>query len=275
MRTSDTHHRFGLERLEQRRLMAAGPSISVGDVVVMEGNSGAQNAVVTVSLSAASSKSVSVSFRTEDGTASAGSDYRAVAGKLMFAPGEWTKTIAVPVVGDRVAESDESFHVRLSAPSNGKIGRSPGVVTVRDNEPRMRISDVSLAEGVCRCHGPTPFNFTVSLSAAYDQAVTVNYATADGTATVADRDYDPAFGTLTFAPGETSKTITISGWGDSRIESDEQFFVNLSAPSSNTLIIDGQGIGTILEDDGEDEDPCTYVCCHPDGCGNDGGGITP
>jgi len=273
MRTSDTHHRFGLERLEQRRLMAAGPSISVGDAVVTEGNSGAQNAVVTVSLSAASSKSVSVSFRTEDGTASAGSDYQAVAGKLTFAPGERTKTVAVPVFGDRAAERDESFNVRLSAASNGRIAKSKGFVTVRDDEPRITISDVSEFEGAS---GSTPFTFTISLSAVYDEIVTVDYATGDGTATLADGDYEAMGGTLVFAAGERTKTITVWGQGDATPESREEFFVNLTAASANVLLVDSQGVGTIVDDDGgTDDETCLYVCCHPDGCGNDGSGITP
>ena len=99
--------------------------------------------------------------------------------------------------------------------------------------------------------------FTVSLSAAYDQAVTVNYATLDGAVT-ADQSYltvamrartiVATSGTLTFAPGETTKTITVEIIGDPYSELNEMFVVNLSGASANALIIDHQGFGTIMDD---------------------------
>ncbi len=88
------------------------------------------------------------------------------------------------------------------------------------NAPSIFISDVTKLEGN---RGKTLFVFTVSLSAAYDQPVTVNYATTDGTATAADHDYQAQSGTLTFALGQTSKTITIVVFGDGTYELDETF----------------------------------------------------
>src|SRR5262249_10890418 len=97
-------------------------------------------------------------------------------------------------------------------------------------------------------NGTTLFVFTVSLSLAYDMPVTVSYATADGTATVADNDYQAQSGTLTFDPGETTKTIAIVVYGDRKKEPNETFFLNLSG-AVNATILDGQGLGTILNDD--------------------------
>jgi hypothetical protein len=94
----------------------------------------------------------------------------------------------------------------------------------------------------------TTFTFTVSLSAAYDQAVTVNYSTANGTAT-AGSDYQAKSGSVTFAPGETIKTITIVVNGDRSKEANETFFVDLFGPSSNAFINTSRGIGTIFNDD--------------------------
>ena len=90
--------------------------------------------------------------------------------------------------------------------------------------------------------------FTVTLSAASDAPVTVTYATADGTATVAGGDYQAATGTLTFAPGQTSKTITVLVNGDRLAEADEYFFVNLTG-ATNAGIANGSGFGTILDDE--------------------------
>jgi Calx-beta domain len=90
--------------------------------------------------------------------------------------------------------------------------------------------------------------FTVTLSVAYDQPVTVNLATADGTAKVSDNDYAATSGTLTFAPGQT-KTITVQGKGDKKKEPDEYFYLLLSDPSSDALISNGSALGWILNDD--------------------------
>jgi len=87
------------------------------------------------------------------------------------------------------------------------------------------------------------------LIAAYDQPVTMSYRTTDGTATTSDNDYVAQTGTLTFAPGETTKTITIEVKGDSKKEADETFYLDLFGNSSNSLFTKSRGIGTILNDD--------------------------
>jgi hypothetical protein len=89
----------------------------------------------------------------------------------------------------------------------------------------------------------------VTLSAAYDQAVTMSYRTVDGTAKTSDADYIANTGTLTFAPGETTKTITIKVVGDRRNEGNEVLYLDLFGNSSNSLFTKNRGIGTILNDD--------------------------
>jgi hypothetical protein len=113
------------------------------------------------------------------------------------------------------------------------------------NAATLRINDVSKAEGNA---GTTAFTFTVTLSPASTGPVTVNYATANGTA-LAGSDYTAANGTLTFAPGQTSQTVTVNVTGNTTVEPNETFVVNLSGASGAT-IADGQGVGTILNDDG-------------------------
>jgi hypothetical protein len=95
----------------------------------------------------------------------------------------------------------------------------------------------------------TLFTFTVTLSAAYDQAVTVSFRTVDGTAKTSDNDYVAKIGTLSFNPGETTKTITIVINGDSKKESDETFYIDLFDNSGNSLFTKNRGVGTILNDD--------------------------
>src|SRR5262245_20098051 len=87
--------------------------------------------------------------------------------------------------------------------------------------------------------GTTAFNFTVSLSAAQAAPVTVDFATADGTATQPS-DYASNSGTLTFAPGETSKTVPVQVNGDTAVEPNETFNVNLSNATGNATIQNGR-----------------------------------
>jgi chitinase len=111
--------------------------------------------------------------------------------------------------------------------------------------PAIAISDATLVEGHS---GRTALVFTVSLSEASSKPVSVKYATANGTARTGDGDYVGKAGTLKFAPGETTRTITVLVNGDRRWELDEHFFVNLSA-ARNATVADAQAVGTILSDD--------------------------
>ena len=224
----------------------AQPTISIGDVTVTEGNSGTVNANFQVSLSSASGQTVSVGYSTADGTATAGSDYVAVGGSLVFTPGQVTKTVAVPVNGDTLDEIDETFTVNLADAVNAAIADGTGVGTITDDDapPAVSVGNATVTEGDT---GTINANFTVSLSAASGKTITIDYATADGTAT-APADYVAGSGTLTFTPGQTTKTVTVLVNGDLLDEANETFFVNLSNPS-NVTIADGQGVGTITDND--------------------------
>ena len=158
-----------------------------------------------------------------------------------------TGTITVPVLGDRLPEPDETFFVSLSGATNATIADGQGVGPIVDNEPRIRISDFTKAEG--RRGKTTIFTFTVTLSVPYDQPVTMSFSTLNGTATTGDNDYVATSGTLTFKPGETTKTLTIEVKGDAKKEANETFYLDLFGNSLNTLFTKSRGIGTILNDD--------------------------
>lgn len=131
-------------------------------------------------------------------------------------------------------------HFKLSGVALGDVPTGPPAPPT----PSLSIGDVSLAEGN---EGTTDAVFTVALSEATTQPVTVAYATGGGTAQ-APSDYTPTSGTLTFAPGERTKTVRVAVLGDTVPEADESFIVNLSAPT-NATIERGQGVGTIRNDD--------------------------
>ncbi|MBN9119030.1 MAG: carboxypeptidase regulatory-like domain-containing protein [Planctomycetes bacterium] len=224
------------------------PTVAIGGVSRAEGNSGTTNFNFPVTLSGPSDQTVTVGYQTADGTATtADNDYTAASGTLTFAPGETAKTVTVQVTGDVGAESAETFTVALLNPAGASFGvnQATGTIQNDDSQVTLKIADVGLSEGNS---GTTAFDFAVTLSQASSQTVTVGWATADGTATTADGDYTAASGTLTFAPGETAKTVTVQVAGDTTSEGDETFAVNLSNPS-NASVTDGQGTGTVLDDD--------------------------
>ena len=119
-----------------------------------------------------------------------------------------------------------------------------GTILDDDPSPSLRVSDVTVTEGNT---GTTNATFVVSLSAKSGRSVTVGYATADGGA-IAGSDYVAATGLLTFAPGETSKSVNVAVKGDKVKESIETFFLNLTNPLNATLA-DAQGVGTIKDND--------------------------
>lgn len=223
------------------------PRVSITDVARGEGNTGQTPFAFTVTLSTAYDLPVTVDFSTADGSATVGTDYQAQSGTLTFARGETSKTVTLLVIGDRLPEPDKTFFVNLGNLNYGSIADGQGRGTILDDEPRISIGGVTKAEG--RKNQTTLLTFTVTLSAAYDQPVTMSYTTADGTATSGDGDYIARTGTLTFNPGETTKTITIEVKGDSKREANEVFYLDLFGLSGNALFTKNRGLGTILNDD--------------------------
>ncbi|MFL5679673.1 MAG: beta strand repeat-containing protein [Chloroflexota bacterium] len=224
----------------------AAPTVSIGDATVAEGNAGSVPLTVTVSLSAASGKAISVDYATADSTAVHPADYTAASGTVTFVPGETSHTITVSVLGDTLDEVNETFTIGLSNPSNATVADGSGLATITDDDPAVTVSvdDVAVAEGDT---GTTAARFTVSLSAASGKTVTVDYATADGTAS-SPGDYTAGSGTLTFAPGVTSQHVDVDVVGDTVFEADETFRLALSNPA-NASLADASGTAAIQNDD--------------------------
>lgn len=226
---------------------AALPAISVSDVSFIEQNTGETAVSFTVKLSRASTEKITLRYGTSSRTATAPADYTAVPGTtLTFAPGETSKTVAVMVKGDLIDETDETFRLLLSSPTGAVIADNEGVCTIIDNDatPALKVNSTVVAE----TNSATVANFTVSLSKPSGLGVTVNYQTANGTA-VARADYTAhALTTLTFLPGETSKTISVTVAGDTRDEAVENFRLVLSSPT-NATIAAGTGVCTITDND--------------------------
>ena len=220
------------------------PNISIADMTTP--NETAVGRSITVSLDAASEKTITVDYTTADGTATAANDYVSATGTLTFNAGETSKTISLSIVQDTIDELDETFTVSLSNPTNSSISTAIGTVTITDDEgtPTLSIADVTTTD-----ESPANLTATVSLSGDSSQTVTVAWATSDGTATAA-ADYTAAGGTLTFSPGDTSKTVDITILADTIDEENETFAVALTSPT-NALVSTSSGTATmtITDDD--------------------------
>lgn len=228
------------------------PSVSIADAITTEGDSGTRQLQFKVTLSAASGQTVSVDYSALAGTAAIGIDFDAAGGTVTFQPGEVEKLVSVAVIGDSIDEDDEDFFVDLANPVNVQIADNRGVGNILDDDrsPSLAITNALVTEGDS---GTQTLTFVVLLSEPSARVVTVQYVTADNTATLADGDYQATSGTLTFQPGETQKLVQVTVFGDEQEEPDETLFVNLSNPENavfDTLLLGSpQGTGVIVSDD--------------------------
>ncbi len=226
------------------------PRLSIADVTQVEPPSGSTGTFAfTVSLSSQPTQTVTLDYATADNTATAGNDYQATQGTLTFTPGgALSQTIAVPVNGNTTYGPDTTFSVNLTNVTNAAMTKTVGVGTIENDNASISINNVSQYEGV---GGTTPYVFTVSLAGPSSLPISVDYATGDGSATQADGDYKGQAGTLTFNPGQTTQTITISVPGDPTTHGDVSFFVTLANPVNGVLVTNAQqGIGTSQGDSG-------------------------
>jgi hypothetical protein len=214
----------------------------------------AGHATVTVTRTGATNIPASVDYSTTNGTATAGSDYTSAVGTLNFAAGETTQTFDVNVSNDGTAEANETVNLSLTS---GATTVDTSLLSIVDNDnlkASVQLSspvyDLNEADGTA--------TVTVTLSHAVDADVTVNYATADGSA-VAGSDYTDTNGTLTFignvnnsGAGETSKTIQIPITQDTGAEDPETLTLTLSnaLPGASSILgAPATGTVTIADDD--------------------------
>ena len=228
-------------------------ALAVGGVTVTNVTAGTTEAVFTVSLSPASGGETTVEFSTVDGSALAGTDYTATSGTLTFSAGATARTITVPILGDPLPDTTETFLVNLFAPSaNATLqdAQATGTILPAVPIPDLTIGDVSLPEGNA---GTTDFVFTLSLSSPASEQIVVGFATgtpASGDLATPGVDYTSTSGTVTFSPSESQAMVTVAVSGDTTLESSEAFLVNLTPVSGTLGTVQSSATGTILNDDG-------------------------
>lgn len=233
----------------------AQPSVGFTETsfTVAEGGSGQNNPVtLTVALSQAVNQQVTVNFATANGTAIASQDYVPTSGTLIFAPGQTQKTIVVTTIGNNTPQPSRNFFVNLSQISGPvQTINAKATVTIVDDDGSPTVTITPSVGNFEGAKGTlTPFVFTVTASGTSASAYTVSFNTANGTAK-AGVDYQPAAGTVTFNPGDLTKTITVNAIGNNGYAPDKTFFLNLNPSANNTYNLGNpsQGVGTIFNDD--------------------------
>jgi chitinase len=227
---------------------SAQPALSISSGAFYEGDSGKPKIPFTVSLNVPSASAVSAHWAATNVTTNA-ADVKVASGTVTIPAGALEAEVDVSTVADTVAEADETFQVTLSAPVGATIATPTGVETVRNDDPgtpanRAAIGDVSIVEGD---NGTRSAQFVITLATPQAAAVSLHYATANGTAT-AGADYTARSGTVTIPAGAVVRVVSIPILGDTAVESNETFTLTLSSPSGTT-ITHAVGQGTIVDDD--------------------------
>ena len=231
------------------------PVISINDFVIDEA---AKEATFVITLDRPSVGVVSMSYATQNGTALAGADYVAASGTLSFAAGETAKTVKVSLLNDATPESSEAFNLVLSGFVGGTTLDPVGTAIIGENDaPAVATSNLTV-EDVTVGESQTYADFLVRLDTPNTTAVTVNYQTFNGTA-VGGSDVVGQSGFLTFAAGETVKTVRVTLLNDTVAESIENFGFQLFSPSANATIARNVATATIIDNDAPSGTPVVSI----------------
>ena len=220
------------------------PVISIGNAEVVEGQSGSNQMVFTLTRSGITSKASTVNWEYRAGTATADDFAGAVpsGGTITFAPGAATAKLSVAVAGDTKVEDNEHFTIALSAGSFATLGDSQATGTIIADDVNHTYSvaakTASIVEGNT---GAQVIEFVISRSGVTSGASAVTWSRAGSTVGADDIKSGADGGTLYFNAGETSKTVRFEVKGDTRVESDEALEVALVAASGI-----GAGLGTAV-----------------------------
>ncbi|MFP6764498.1 MAG: Calx-beta domain-containing protein, partial [Planctomycetaceae bacterium] len=216
-----------------------------------EGNTGTTDFTFTVNRTGDTTSAATVDYAVTGISASAADFAGGVfpGGTVNFEAGATSATITISVLGDLVLENDESFEVRLTNPSGVSIDTATAVGTILNDDVSISIAaaDASQAEGDS---GTTQFTFTVTRSGDVSGGGSVDY-TVTGNGATADDFHLNALpgGTVVFAAGESSSTLTLDIQGDLDVEAAEGFTVTLSSPTAGATLGTAAAAGTILNDD--------------------------
>lgn len=249
--------------VEDYQVNVVNTQFNINDPVVTEGNAGTTNLAFVISRTV-NATACSIDYAITGGTATvADGDYQTLAaGTVNFtANGAFSQTVNVVVNGDVKVELNETVDMTLSNPVNGAIQDGSGTGTItNDDAATITVGNVAVTEGD---GGTTNATFTINMSNPVDANVTLNYATVDGTATLANSDYVNTNGAHTFTPGQQSKTVTVPVIGDCAIEANETYLLRLSALGANGRNVSLSGGGATLDGTGtiNNDDALPVITC--------------
>jgi hypothetical protein len=231
------------------------PVVSINDFVVDEAT---REASFFITLNRPSAGVVSMNYATANGSALAGSDYVATSGTLSFAPGEVAKTVKVTLTNDSLPELSEAFNLVLSSLVGATALDAVGTAIIHENDaPQVSNSKVSVDDVVVG-ESEVYADFRVRLDAPNTGTVTVSYQTFNGTA-LGNLDVVGQSGFLTFAAGETVKTIRVTLLDNAVAEATENFGLQLFSPSANATLARNIATATIIDNDAATGTPVVSI----------------
>jgi chitinase len=229
-------------------------SVSIGDTTLYEGNSGMQNAVFSVRLTAPVVTDTVIPYSTTDGSAVAPGDYKAKTGTATIKAGKTSAKISISTYGNLVAEGSRQFYVHLGS-TTVPVLDSTGSATIVDDDaaaPGVSIGDAVVTEGDT---GTVVATHVVTLSSPAAADIGITYVMSGAGAT-AGLDFKAKTGTLKIKAGKSSGKISVTVNGDTLDESDEVIEVSLTGTgASGVAIVDDVGTATVLDDDTDDPEP--------------------
>ncbi len=231
------------------------PTLSIADRQITEGDSGTKLLTFTVTASGVADQNITFDWATATGSATAGTDYTAVATtSATIAAGFTTTTVSVTLTGDTLYEADETFLVNLSNAMLGATalsftdGQATGLIA-NDEANTLSVVDKRISEGAA---GTTTMEFTVSIPNAADQDITFDWGTALGSATPGVDYVTVTTASGTILAGQKTTTVSVTLNGDATDEADETFFVNLANAKYGAAALGfarSQATGTIVNDE--------------------------
>jgi len=227
------------------------PTITVQfGAAISNGSEGTGTVNIPVTLSAAAGSNVTVEYAPYSGNAFEGNDYTLAAGQLTFTPGQTSRNITLTVANDSQVEGAETIGLRLFNPYGARLGTTTQhTYTINDDDSygAARVGFAAATGSTTEPVGTTRVD--VVLSAALASAAAVNYSVTGGTATGGGVDFTLGAGTLTFAAGDTLKTISFPIVDDTFGESTETIVITLSAPSNSQVAGNATHTLSINDDD--------------------------
>ena len=206
---------------------------------------GAGEAVFTLRLDRPSLAPVVLTYASESGSAVAGADFLAVAGRLLFAPGDLVHEVRVPLANDTLAEGDEYFRLLLSGASGASLLEPAGVAVIARNDAAAVALPFATVHLVAVDEAAGFAELAVHLSAPASTTAALRVETLAGSA--GEGDFTGVSTLLRFAPGQTLQTLRVPLIADLQAEAAESFMVELV--SAVGLVVSGPAAVAIIDDD--------------------------